>query len=55
MSRMPVGNNAAPPPTNDWNPYHEEVQFPPPSVQVLLLESIGHDVDSKKFHSLTLN
>ena len=42
MQRPMMANNMSTNGTNDWNPYHEEMQFPTPSVQVhsivLLLE-----------------
>ena len=32
---MAAPNNGFNPMNNEWNPYHESIQFPPPSVQVL--------------------
>ena len=37
MQRSMMPNNGATNGTNDWNPYHEEMQFPTPSVQVRLI------------------
>ena len=34
MTRAALTNNPTHPGNNDWSPYHEEVQFPTPSIQV---------------------
>ena len=34
MPQSVITNNSSNPGTNDWNPYHEGIQFPPPSIQV---------------------
>ena len=31
MTRPGIPNNPIPSARNEWNPYHEEIQFPPPN------------------------